>query len=291
MNRKRLMTIAVCTAILAAVSWAEEGGRGDKARGEDANTPAKRIAQKQKVCEAEKARIEEELKRPKDDPEMSMALTVCATALASYETNLKAQAEAAAAGDAEKLKGLEAQGADLENACWKARNGAQITRSASENRRKAQSLPAAASPEGEAARAAYLAALTKMGDFYAGLANNPPDNRRGLPSEIQEQEDALKLARDRAGIEYDYQTDLAKMKAQAEKLAAQPDAKVLVDALIEKTTAARDARLKLLDAQDAVQKAQAARKQAEEAMGPLWERVKSEGRGGEKKNRDQNPKR
>lgn len=290
MNMKRWMTVVMCTAILVAASWAEEGGRGDKAR-DEGNNPAKRIAQKQKMCEAEKARIEEELQRPKDDPEMSMALTVCATALASYENNLKAQAEAAAAGDAEKLKGLEAQGVDLENACWKARNGAQITRSASENRRKAQNLPAAASPDGEAARAAYLAALTKMGDFYAGLANNPPDNRRGLPPEIQEQEDILKLARDRAGIEYDYQTDLAKMKAQAEKLAAQPDAKVLIDALIEKTTAARDARLKLLDAQDAVQKAQTARKQAEEAMGPLWERVKGEGRGGEKKNRDQNPQR
>lgn len=297
MKMKRLMTIGVCAGILVATSWAQERGGGAKEaagarRGEEANTPAMRIAQKQKMCEAEKARIEEELKRLNDGPEMSMALAICTTALASYENNLKAQAEAAAAGDAEKLKGLEAQGVELESACWKAKNGALLTRSASENRRKAQALPAAASPEADAARTAYLAALTKLGDFYAEQANNPPDGQRkglGLPPELQEQESSLKLARERARVEYEYQTDLAKMKTQIEKLATQPESKALADALIEKMTAGRDAELKLIESQDAFQKAQTARKQAEEAMGPLWQRSRGEGRGAEKKNRDPNP--
>ena len=297
---KRSMAIGGCVVLLAVVSGAQEGGRArplpmakeGKApgvwRADEAATPAMRIASKQKMCDAEKAKVEEEMARLKDDPDMSMALAICNTALLSYSENLKAQADAIAAGDAGKLKELEAQEADLENACWRARNGAQITRSASENRRKAQSVPPAASPEGEAARSAYLAALTKLGDFYAEQAKHPSDSRSGPSPETREAESDLKLARDRARVEYEYQTDLAKTKARIEKQVDRPAQQALIDTLMAKITLARDAQIKLLEAQDAFERAQAARNEAEDAAGLTWEKTKGKGRGAEKKRRDLN---
>ena len=297
MNR---FVMAMWAAVLiAGTSGAEERGRepaapglpGVKERGRDvaAATPAERVANKQKMYEAEKARLDGEMGRLKDDPEMTMALSVCNTALAAMADNLKAQAGAAAAGDAEKLKGLEDQEKDLVNACWKARNGATLTRSAVENKRRAQNLPPARTPEAEAARSKFIEAMTKLADFYAEQAKTPPATPAGrggavMSPEMQQIESDLNLARDRARVEYDYQTDLANLKAQADTMAGQPEAKALADSMAEKITACHDTQLRLVEAQDAAQRAQTARSQAEQAIrqafGAMKDRAREEaGRG------------
>jgi hypothetical protein len=233
-----------------------------------AQMAAQRLAMKQRMTDSEKARLEQESERMKGDPDVMAAATAYKSALAALADNLKAQSEAGA--DTEKL---QAQEKDLTTACSKARNAATLIRSAAEMKRFAQNLPNLGN-EGEtaAAREKYVEAINKLVDFYTENAKNPPDTPRGLPPELQSQENALRLARDQARTEYEYQSSAAGIKANYERFADAPEVKTAADALLEKMAALRDAQNKAAEAQDAMLKAMQARMQAEAAFAAACER-------------------
>ena len=216
--------------------------------------------------QSDKSRLEQELARPSNDAETKAALDACQKAQAALEENIKAQMEAG--GDAEKLGKLQAQDKDLETAYWKVRNAVGFARNAVDMRKLGLNLPVppVVNDDVLASREKYATAINRLADFYAEKAKNPPEGRMGLPTEGQAEENALKLARDLAKVEFDYQIGIAPLKANAAQFVNYPTVKTAFEGVIEKATALRDAQLKAVEAQNAVQKATVARRQADEAF-------------------------
>ena len=222
----------------------------------------KRSAGRRAQVDKEIAALDAEAARQKSNPDASAMAGQLKTALVALNENLKAQAEAAQAGDLARATTLRNQSRELETTCAQVRGAIQWLRQAADIRASGRSLPPASGDAG-ASREKYVTALNALAAFYEQQARNLPESPRLPPPEARNTENALKLARDRAKIEYDYQELVTRARAKAERHANDPAAKASCDTLIEKAGAARDAQLKVMDLQDALVKALTARSQAE----------------------------
>ena len=267
--KRSIMVAGVLAIVVTTMGWAQTNqpvrAAGGGQRGPTAEDIAKHIADRQAQIQKELARVDEEAAHLKDSPDAAAMVQRLKTGLAALAENLNAESDAAKAGDTAKVKTLLDQGRDLEASCGTARYALQYARQAAEIRSVIARLSPAAG-DVEASRLKYVDALNAQAAYYDKLAQNPPPYSREFRGNAQSGESALKLARDRAKVECDYQNSVAQFKTAVQRFGDDAAAKTACEKLTEQAAAVRDAQLKVADAQASLSEAVAAAAKAEAAM-------------------------
>lgn len=190
----------------------------------------------------------------------------------ALQQHLQARLAALEAGDLEKDKALDAEGKALHEAAARATSVFELHRRAAGYRHEA----ARYSPKGHyskfegelaTARDAVHAACNELATFYTEQAATPPLNLwQGLAPEAQTREDALKLAKDKAAVEFEYVKRTDRYRKEAEKYAAVPELKEAYAAILAGHEEAKALRLQRAEIESALRKAETHCRSAEQTL-------------------------